>query len=437
MSARGWVVWTIGVLAYTSAVLQRTSLGVAGIEAAHRFHAPASIISTFVVLQLVVYAGCQVPVGVALDRFGTRKMVAVGAGVMAVGQVLMAFATDVPTAMAARVLVGGGDAMTFSSVIRLVPAWFPAKRVPLFTQVTGLLGQAGQIMAAIPLSMLLRGPGWSTGFGVAAAVAGTSCVLSALLLRNAPPGAPEPSTRVRTPLREDLSEVLGRPGTRLGFWTHMAPGFAPLVFAMMWGVPYLVQGEGRSPAFASTMLTTFVVLGLVIGPTMGVLTSRHPLRRSSLAIAVTLMNALPWVAIMLWPGPAPLWLLLVLVVGLAAGGPGSSIGFDFARTFNPAHRLGTATGVVIMGAFIAGFTAILGVGLVLDALRGPEGNTLGDYRWAMAVQLPIFAISLLGILRARRATRRRWHEEEGVVVPSWPEALQRVYGPWLRRALRR
>lgn len=79
MSTRGWIVWVVGVIAYTAAVLQRTSLGVAGIDAANRFRAPAGIVASFVVLQLLVYAGLQVPVGIALDRFGTRRMVTIGA----------------------------------------------------------------------------------------------------------------------------------------------------------------------------------------------------------------------------------------------------------------------------------------------------------------------------------------------------------------------
>lgn len=437
MSARGWIVWVVGVIAYTAAVLQRTSLGVAGIDAAHRFHAPAGIVASFVVLQLLVYAGLQVPVGIALDRFGTRRMVTIGAAMMAVGQLLMATADDVPTGMAARVLVGAGDAMTFGSVIRLVPSWFPPGQVPLFTQLTGLLGQAGQVLAAIPLSALLHGPGWTVAFGTAAAVAAASCLLSATLLRDAPPGAATAAPTERPPVLRQVSAVLRHPGTRLGLWTHWVTGFAPMVFAMMWGVPYLVQGEGLSPQTASGLLTLFVVLGLGIGPVLGLLTQRHPLRRSNLALTVAACNILPWVTVLLWPGRAPMWLLVVLVVGLATGGPGSSIGFDFARTFNPSHRLGAATGVVIMGAFTGALLAILGIGLVLDATSSGGRYTLHGFRLAMAVQLPVFAIGLVGLYRSRWLARRRWREEEGVEIPTWSEALSREFGPWLERGLRR
>src|SRR6266536_319499 len=74
-------------------------------------------------------------------------------------------------AVRARVLVGAGDAMTFISVLRLVPHWFPARRVPIVTQLTGLVGQAGQVLSAVPLAALLAGPGWTTAF-LAAAGAG-------------------------------------------------------------------------------------------------------------------------------------------------------------------------------------------------------------------------------------------------------------------------
>src|SRR3712207_7740869 len=56
----------------------------------------------------------------SLDRFGSRRMITAGALVMAAGQLVLATADTVPGAVAARVLVGTGDAFTFISVLRLV-----------------------------------------------------------------------------------------------------------------------------------------------------------------------------------------------------------------------------------------------------------------------------------------------------------------------------
>ena len=143
--------WLVALAAYTVAVFHRASLGVAGVEAQERFSAGASAVSLFLVLQLVVYAAMQVPVGVALDRFGSRRLILAGALTMAAGQATLAVAGDVPTAIAARVLVGAGDAMTFISVLRVVSLWFPGRTIPLMTQLTGILGQLGQVLAAFPL----------------------------------------------------------------------------------------------------------------------------------------------------------------------------------------------------------------------------------------------------------------------------------------------
>ena len=74
-SARAYGVWAVALAAYGVAVFHRASLGVAAVEAQERFSAGASAVSLFLVLQLAVYAGLQVPVGVALDRFGSRRMI--------------------------------------------------------------------------------------------------------------------------------------------------------------------------------------------------------------------------------------------------------------------------------------------------------------------------------------------------------------------------
>ena len=131
---RRWVVWSIGLAAYLVGVMHRTSFGVAGLDAAARFDAAPAVLAGFVVLQLLVYASLQIPVGVLLDRFGARKLIVVGALTMAAGQLVLAVADSLPLAILARVLVGAGDALTFISLLSVVTSWFPARRVPLMTR---------------------------------------------------------------------------------------------------------------------------------------------------------------------------------------------------------------------------------------------------------------------------------------------------------------
>jgi hypothetical protein len=99
------------------------------------------------------------------------------------------------------------------------------------------------------------------------------------------------------------------------------------------------------------------------------------------------------------------------------------IGFDYARTFNPPSRLGTATGVVNVGGFVASLLTIELIGLILDARTGGSADYhIDDFKIAMAVQYLIGAIGVVGILRNRRLARRRM-AEEGVFVRPLREVL--------------
>lgn len=424
-STRAWLAWSVAVAAYLVAVFERTSLGVAGPTAVQQFNATPGMISTFVVVQLLVYSAAQVPAGIALDRFGSRRLITVGLLVLAAAQMVLAQATSVGAAIPARVLLGAGDALIFGSVVRLVPAWFAPSRVPLVTQVTGQLGQLGQVVSAFPFLALLHARGWRPAFLMAGLVAFALSLVVLAVVRDVPPGA-QRAVR-RTAIRQipaDVAEVWRHPGTRLGFWVHWTTCFPALVFALMWGFPYLTQGEGLSAGAAGALMSVFAVVGMVVAPVLGVLTGLHPLRRSNLVLTVIAFNLVPFVAVLCWPGRAPGWLLLVMCLGLATGGPGSAIAFDFVRSFLPATRFGTANGLVIVGGFSAALLAIWGTGLVVDALApsGVPGRV--ELRLAMAVQLPVYAVGLIGILVSRRATRRLM-AETGVVVPTWRQALAR------------
>jgi len=420
-------IWIVGVAVYVIAVLQRTSLGVAGLDATERFGASASVLATFAVVQLLVYAALQVPVGVLLDRFGSRRLLVVGAVMMAAGQLVLALASDLSTAVLARVLVGAGDAMTFISVLRMVSAWFPPRRIPVMSQLTGIVGQLGQVLSAVPLVALLHGPGWTPAFLSAAALGVLAAILAVAALRDAPPGTAvrAPVTSVKHVTRQ-LKDAWCHPGTRLGLWTHFVTQFSGAVFVMLWGFPFLVSAQGLSPGTASALITAYVLAGMAVAPLIGELVARHPLRRSWLVLGIAGSNAVAWAVVLALPGPAPLWLLVGLVLVLTVGGPGSMIGFDFARTFNPPHRLGTATGIVNVGGFVASLVTILVVGLILDALTpaGSSGYSLDAFRVALAFQFLMWTVGVVGVLRTRRLARAEL-ARDGVVVPPIRVALRR------------
>jgi hypothetical protein len=115
---------------------------------------------------------------------------------------------------------------------------------------------------------------------------------------------------------------------------------------------------------------------------------------------------------------------------LGTNGPGSMIGFDYARTENPVERMGSASGVVNVGGFVASLLTVLAVGVVLDALT-PGSSTSYDldaFRAAFAVQYLFWAVGLVGVLRHRRALRARLARDGIVLAPLHVAARARLRG---------
>jgi MFS family permease len=238
-------------------------------------------------------------------------------------------------------------------------------------------------------------------------------------LRDAPPGTPRPRAAGLAEVRLALGSAWREPGTRIGMYTHLVTQFSGTVFALLWGYPFLTVGEGLRPGVAAGLLTLLVVVGMGVGPLVGRLCGRWPLRRSVLVLGVLAATATMWTIVLLWPGRAPLPLLVALVVVLSTNGPGSMIGFDYARTENPVERLGSASGVVNVGGFIASLFTVLAIGAVLDLLTpaGGTGYSLAAFRAAFAVQYVFWAIGLVGVLRHRRQLRERLARDGVVLAP--------------------
>ena len=106
---------------------------------------------------------------------------------------------------------------------------------------------------------------------------------------------------------------------------------------------------------------------------------------------------------------------MVLIVVISVGGPGSMVGFDFARTFNPSATLGTAQGMVNMGGFVASLLVMQVMGVILDATGG---YSFESFRWAWTAQYGVWAFAILGILITRRKARRMLRLDAQLTAPA-------------------
>ena len=94
------------------------------------------------------------------------------------------------------------------------------------------------------------------------------------------------------------------------------------------------------------------------------------------------------------------------------------VGFDLARTFNPPTRLGSATGIVNVGGFVASLGTVALIGIVLDQVApgGPSTYTVDSFRAAMSVQYLVWVLGVVQILRFRRKARRAQLTQSRVVT---------------------
>jgi MFS family permease len=422
-AVRGWII-AAGV--YLLAVFNRSSLGVAGLTAEHRFGIGPGALSVFVLLQIGVYAAMQIPTGILVDRYGPRRLLVVAATLLGLAQLLFALVHAYPLAIAARALLGCGDALTFISVLRFTATHFSARRYPLLVALTSMLGTVGNVLATVPLTALLNGAGWATSFLIAAAASGAAG-LAVLLLVHDP--TPRPAAVRRQDVAGGLNRIATRVraagavgGTRLGFWVHFSCMAAATPFAVLWGHPYLVEGAGFSETAASRLLLIGVLAIGVATPVIGAVTGRWPVLRIPLSLGVCAVTIalLLTVVVALGDHPDKAFVAVAFVL-LLLGMPASMTAFAVARDYNPARTLGTASGVVNVGGFVATVVVAVCFGAVLDLQGGTDPRAM---RFALLVLVTVqfFGLSRLAVWyrRVRADVRRRQDAGEPVPVPVGP-----------------
>ncbi len=435
-----WLIWAVSVCAYVLAIINRSSFSALGPVAQEHFSAEATALSTFVTVQLVVYAVAQIPVGIALDRWGAPTLITSGLTGMAAGQLLLGASNSIPVAIIARILVGAGDACIFTSMVRLISEWFGFKQIPVMNQLSGNIGQIGQIIAVAPLVTLVAVAGWQGGFSVLAVL----CVLVALaagaILRDNPrqntvlqrlrgkkavqefEEANLAQAHQASPITEALpitgpnssgifpalKSLLKRPGIRMAFWVHLSTSFTIFNFTLLWGTPFITGGLGYSQGIAATLITTIIVTTLLFGVFAGGMLTKFARFRVPMVLAIVVCTQILWAVILFMPGQPPLWLLFTLVIVLGMSGPISMVAFELVRAHAPLAQRGVATGIANMGGYVGAFSMMLIVGLLLDAqgAGSPSTYAMQPFKWAMASQLVVGALGICMILREYPKAKR-------------------------------
>jgi predicted MFS family arabinose efflux permease len=296
---------------------------------------------------LFAFALGQVPLGVALDRWGVRPVSLTLFALVCAGAAIAALAPGPWGFLVAQIVMGIGCCgmllcpMTYAARI-LTPA-----RFGLWSGLIQAVGNTGMLLSASPLAWLVETHGWRAGFWAAVGFGLIAMALVFVTVRETPP--PHDPTRG---LLRDARQTLalgGSPALR----GVIALAFASFALVMgirgLWGGPWLMEVKGLTRIEAGHVLL-LGTLALIIGPaTAGVLDRHLGHRRTVLAVGHLVAAAL----IFLWLAAAgqstTVDIALLVAFGLAVSV--QPLAFALARGAVPPAQTGRALAAVNLSFF--------------------------------------------------------------------------------------
>lgn len=326
----------------------------------------------------------QIPVGVALDRLGPRRLVLALTAIAVPAALLQALAQDGAQFLAARFLLGLGCAASFMSVVVLAGRWHQG---PAMTSAVARIfawSQLGILAAGAPLAVVSGVMGWR---GAYAASAGATLLLGLLWWRFAadhPPG-----TAPRTPPRETLAEVLAgqfqvwaTPGLPRILALHLVGYGVMAALLALWAGPYLNDVHGLDPAARGAVL---LAMGLAVPAGQLALPraerwlgrERAVLSMAGVALAALLALALPGQGVAV---------ATALLVGVCFFSAYPLLLVTQGRALFPEHRVGRGVTTVNLAQVLGSALLPVLVGLVLGGLgQGEFGYRAGFLLLAAAL----------------------------------------------------
>ena len=370
-SARmAWLMWGLIAMLYLIGFFQRMAPAVMVEELMRDFSIGGALLGNLSAAYFYSYAAMQIPSGLLVDFVGPRKVSAVACLVAAVGIMVFAWGPDLWSAYLGRFLIGCSVAVAWVSCMKLAGHWFPANRFASVTGVALLFGNVGGVLAGVPLSELVSLVGWRLAMGVSGFVTLGIAAAIWFVVRDDPGEYGYKSHAHKTVLEKGslsagiaLKSVISRKDTWLLFFAGGLSAAPVLVFAGLWGVPYLTQVHGLDRTHAATITSTMLIAWAAGGPVLGALSDRVG-RRKLPYLGATLIAALFWGVFLFVELPLAYFYPVLALIGFMSGA--LIIGFAFAREVNHPGAAGAVGGVVNMS--VLGIAAIMQpvLGVILD-----------------------------------------------------------------------
>ena len=364
--------WFFCALFFFYAFVLRVAPAVMVEELMREFTVGAAILGYLSATYLYIYAALQIPLGLVVDKYGLRGVVAGACAVCGIGSVVFSLAENVYVAYLGRGLVGAGAAFSFVGALNMAARWFPS-RFAVLGGWAQMMGSVGGFVGQAPLSMAVAVFGWrncnlSLGAG--------GIFLAVLLLFTVRDPKKNGNSNDNLSIWLGLKYVCTNSQTWLA--TLAAAGLTGtlLAFAGLWGVPYLMAAREIDKPSAASFISIIFIGWAVGAPFFGWLSDRIGKRRV-LLLCGTAGAALTISTIIVFPKLSTI--LIIPVLTLKGFFSASMIlGFALAKENNPAESSGVALGLI--NTFVVGSGAILQpvVGVLLDYTW--SGQTSGGVR---------------------------------------------------------
>jgi predicted MFS family arabinose efflux permease len=130
----------------------------------HEFSLSPSDLGFLTSTYLLAFAAIQLPLGVLLDRYGPRRVVAALLCMAAAGALIFAEARDFATLSIGRALIGLGMSAGLMGAIKAFTLWFPLSRLATMNGLFLAIGGLGALSATAPAEALLGPLGWRSLF---------------------------------------------------------------------------------------------------------------------------------------------------------------------------------------------------------------------------------------------------------------------------------
>ena len=400
-----WLICGLGALFYSYEYFLRILPSVMEVPLRHHFDLTAAGFGFLSAFYYYAYVPMQLPVGILMDRYGPRRLLTVACIICVCGTLVFSNTIVFRYAAIARFFVGLGSAFGFVGVLKLATIWLPENKMGF---VAGMASALGAVSAAIGdnlFGMMVHSVGWK-GTVEWSAFAGLLLAF-VLWVGVRDKGRYQRHSGTINSFKKSVEDlfIILRNGQ---IWINGMYGclvYLPAtVFAELWGIPYLIHGQGLSHVSAQ-FCNSMLFLGFTIGaPVNGYISDR--IRRRKLPMLVGAVGAAIVRCVVLYVPNLGQSTLVVLMLLLGLLYSAQTLVFAVGRELSPKEAAGTAIAatnmLVMLGAiFLQPFIGRLldlsqlrhlaGVTQVIDTVEHPVHvlvHSAADYQFALSI-IPI------------------------------------------------